>query len=212
MMLQGARLIFASTPEVMESPCKDIIAGKYKGRNICWFINYEFTCPECKTIQDALPGLICPHRIHYRPAHQNPEVLYIARAAYGENSSGFKREIMGTQTTTMNAFIHKHLIRKMRDAPFKPLKVKPRYIFVSLDPSGSTKKSESGMCSDYAFVTGTYIDGGFLVSSFFLFSFVLSHLFSLRGGGGGGQQKLGTLLVGKLLLLALVLAASVRRR
>ena len=182
MMLQGARLLFASTPEVKESACSNIISGTYKGKPICVFINYEFTCPDCKVIEEKLPGLICPHRIHYRPAHQNPEVLYIARAAYGDNSAGFKREIMGTSATSAHSFIDKDKIKALRDAPYRALTSAPRYIFVSIDPSGSTKKSEHGTTSDYAFSTACYVDGGGLMVSFVCSLFLFASAPLLSGG------------------------------
>lgn len=153
----GATLIFASTPPTRESPCKSILEGKYRDKFICVYFNFEFTCPGCKIIQETIHSYICPHRIHWRPMHQNPEILYIARAAYGEGSEDFKREIMGTDANTMHSFVHPKSIENLRirasDDHRIKLKRPPKYVFVSCDPCGSTKRSEDGTTSDYAFVT-----------------------------------------------------------
>lgn len=183
MLLMGATLIFASTPATRESPCKSILEGKYRQKFICLYFNFEFTCPGCKLIQESMASYICPHRIHWRPMHQNPEILYIARAAYGEGSEDFKREIMGTDATTMHAFIHPKSIENLRIRAFDKSRVHlrqpPRYVFVSCDPCGSSKRSEEGTTSDYAFVTACFVGGVPVVcfSFFFFFSFLCISLF-----------------------------------
>lgn len=168
MLLMQATLIFASTPATRESPCKSILEGKYRGKYICLYFNFEFTCPGCKLIQESMSSYICPHRIHWRPMHQNPEILYIARAAYGEGSEDFKREIMGTDATMMHRFIHQKTIDNLRiramDSSRVVIRQAPKYVFVSCDPCGSTKKSEEGTTSDYAFVTACFVGGTPVVS------------------------------------------------
>lgn len=169
MLLMGATLIFTSTPETRESPCKSILEGKYKGEHVCMFMNFEFTCEDCKIINENHPGYICPHRIHWRPMHQNPETVYIARAAYGEGSDEFNREIMSSHTTSAHTFIHPQKIDHLRTKPHVKLTSTPRYVFVSCDPCGSTKVTEDNNTSDYAFVTACVSEGAVVVSSLFIY-------------------------------------------
>lgn len=169
MLMMGATLIFASTPATRESPCKTLLEGKNRGKHVTKFFNFEFTCPGCQAIQATMPSFICPHRIHWRPMHQNPEILYIARAAYGEGSDDFKREIMGTDATSANAFIHPRCIDSLRESPRVRILEPPQFVWVACDPCGSTKKSEDGTTSDYAFVVVVFQNGVPVVSLFFYF-------------------------------------------
>jgi hypothetical protein len=190
MLLQNARLIFASTPEVGESPCRHILDGRVNGEPICEYVNFEFICPRCKEAMQDDDSVMCPHRFFWLPQFQNPDVMFIAREAFGQSSDGFRREIMGTQAVSAQTFIQPNYIQALRERPPYVFRQAPRVVYVSADPSGASRHYEDGNTSDYAIVTSCCIDGMTVVSSFFSF-FYCSYLYPIcvrlvDDGGGAG--------------------------
>jgi hypothetical protein len=158
-VIMEANVIFASTPATGHSGIQGVLDGKVDGEEICAKVDFEFNCPACKKRQRHNPAVMCLHRLHMRPQIQNMHALMIARAAYGPESEAFRREIFGTAVYGSNTFIDPEHIKRLETAPrHKPHKP-PRYIYVSCDPSGSTKYYVDDHTSEYAFVTA-YMENG----------------------------------------------------
>ena len=164
MLLQKACLIFASTPAVHESPCIHIKEGvsKLDGERICEVINFELTCPECKKIAEINPEHVCDHRIGWRPPMHDPEIIAIAEAAYG-NVDHFQREIMGTQVSIANKYIHKESIERLKNDDWYDFKKSPEYLFIAIDPA-TNSISYDNIRSFFAIVTACMIDGQVVVT------------------------------------------------
>lgn len=151
MLLQNARLIFASTPEKTESACKNILEGQYNGEPICEYFNCEWICPLCK--ENELRS--CSHRANWRPPMHQAEVIKICEVAYGA-SDDFNQEIMGTQVESPHRFIHKTYIESWKKQPNFVTTKPPRYIYISCDPSGSHGVKKGNNRSDYAICAGYF--------------------------------------------------------
>jgi len=176
MLLQKACLIYASTPAIHESPCVHIKEGVSKLDNepICEVINFELTCPECKKIAEINPAHVCDHRIGWRPPMHDPEIVAIAEAAYG-NVDHFQREIMGTQVTLANKYIHKEHIKRLRTDDWYEFKAPPDYIMMAIDPATNSLNLDN-IRSFFAIVTSCVVDGQIVVK-LIIYIYILSNFF-----------------------------------
>lgn len=165
MFLQNAHAIFASTPAIGFTPCKALIEGDpVTGEKICTYFNMQWICDACLKLKDLNPSIVCWHRLFWRPAIHNPEVLRICQIAYGKGSSNYDREIMGTQVDVSGRFISKrHLQSLSTRKPWKFAKP-PRFLYVAVDPSGSTTNMTSENTSDYVIITTAWDGSEFVVS------------------------------------------------
>jgi len=102
------------------------------------------------------------------------------KAAYGVDSDAFKAEMMGSAITRNHNFISPEHIDLLRDEEASTVRLEdmvrtpPHYVFVSIDPSGSTRSKVDGETSDYAFVTAFVHKGSFVVHYFFINSMASS--------------------------------------
>ena len=94
---------------------------------------------------------------------------WTVQAAYGVDSDAFKAEMMGSAISRNHNFISPEHISLLRDDDQSlvytedMLRTPPHYVFVSIDPSGSTRSKVDGETSDYAFVTAFVHKGSFVV-------------------------------------------------
>lgn len=160
-------MIFASTPESGESPCKGILRGEVDGKRICLYLNREWICEDCK--ENGIDE--CHHKTGQRPIFQKPEIMQVLKAAYGKDNVSYKKEIQGTQGESAHTFIPKRHMQTLRAAEWHKTRVSPRFLFVSCDPSGSTLAEKTGDRSDYVLLTG-YVEGGTCVVIFFIYVYM----------------------------------------
>lgn len=172
MLAMDANIIYASTPATGESGIQNVLTGEVNGEEICTKVDFDFNCPACRRRQRTNPSIMCVHRLHLRPHIQNLQSILIARAAYGEDSDAFKREMLGSNVYGMHAFIDEESIQQLRDMPLHHAPAAPRYVFVSCDPSGSTKKYLDDHTSAYAMITA-YMQDGKLVVILFIYVCIL---------------------------------------
>jgi hypothetical protein len=163
MLLQKAVLIFASTPEINDDPCKGIIEGEYNGEKICEYVNFELTCPDCKLICEKNPAHLCDHRQGWRSVMHDPEIVGILQVAMG-SPNDFQREVMGTQMTSSSSFIPKEYIESLQQSKWYTFPRRPDYLFFSCDPNGSSLHWENAERSFYAMVCFAVMDGQAIVS------------------------------------------------
>lgn len=173
MLVQSAVLIFASTPEIGENPCESIINGIWNGQNATIFMDFKLTCKYCQPIVEANPTYKCPHHDGWRPMHQDPEIVAMTQAVYG-NSESYQREIFATQVRTREAFIAQRYIDELRTAPWFVFSKQPEELFIAIDPASSTLNFDSESRSLFAVVAGCFVDGQLVVSHFsFVYFFTL---------------------------------------
>jgi hypothetical protein len=176
MLNEGARVAMASTPARGASGIQQILNGVHEitGRPICKQVDFDFNCPACRKKQVENPAYMCVHRMHLRPHIQSIDMIYIARAAYGVDSDAFRAEMMGSAIIRNHNFIAPEDIAQLRDndrsvvATEDMMRNPPHFVFVSIDPSGSTRSKVDGETSDYAFVTAFVHQGSFVVIIFLL--------------------------------------------
>jgi hypothetical protein len=157
MMFEKAVLIFASTPPYNYNPCQKIIDGVYEGEKIAEYLNFELTCPECKPIVEIDRNHQCDHRLGWRPAMHDPEVIGIAKAACGDDDT-FQREFMSTVISSADQYINNKYLEHMANSDWFEFKKPPDYIFVSVDPATNGMDMD-GVRSFCAFVTCCMVDG-----------------------------------------------------
>jgi hypothetical protein len=106
MLGQDSVIIFASTPATGASGIQTVLDAEHPpGKKICNSVDLEFNCPDCKKIQYTDPGFLCECRLHLRPFQQSLHALMIARAAYGEESDAYRREMLGSSWLGSHDFI-----------------------------------------------------------------------------------------------------------
>ena len=93
------------------------------------------------------------------------------KAAYGVDSDAFRAEMMGSAIIRNHSFIANEHINLLKNAEKTVvltedmLRTPPHYVYVSIDPSGSTRSKVDGETSDYAFVTAFVHNGAFVVQA-----------------------------------------------
>ena len=70
MLMQGAVIIYASTPDYGANPCDSIINGMWQGEPITEYVNFKLTCDVCEPIAEIDEDYVCYHRIGWRPVEQ----------------------------------------------------------------------------------------------------------------------------------------------
>jgi len=174
MLLQQARVVMASTPPTGISGIQSILEGKLPdGSPICTVVDFEFNCPRCKIIQVDHPEYVCVERFYLRPHIHDSESVMIMRAAYGPDSDAYKREALGSAVVGSHDFIPNEHVKMMRESPSYQPKMPPQYVYISCDPSGSTKHYREDATSDYALVTAFIEDGCIVVIIFYFLFFFL---------------------------------------
>ena len=177
MLSEGARVAMASTPARGASGIQQILDGIHEitGKPICKQVDFDFNCPSCRKKQVENPAYMCIHRMHLRPHIQSIDMIYIARAAYGVDSDAFRAEVMGSAIVRNFNFIAPQHISLLRNTDKTTvitedmMQTPPHYVYVSIDPSGSTRSKVDGETSDYAFVTAFVHKGAFVVNLFTAF-------------------------------------------
>jgi len=199
MLLQQARILMASTPPTGVSGIQTILDGKLPdGSPICTVVDFEFNCPRCKLIQIDHPEYVCTERFFLRPHIQDSESVMIMRAAYGPDSDAYKREALGSAVMGSHDFIPQEDIKILRETPSFQTTLAPHYVFISCDPSGSTKHYREDATSDYALVTAFIEKGSLVVKKiYFLFCFSL-FMYSIWDGDGGGERMSPSLFVDRV--------------
>ena len=81
--------------------------------------------------------------------HQDPEIIAMTQAAYG-NSESYQREIYATNVRTREAFIAQRYIDELRNAPWHTLSKSPEELFIAIDPASSTLNFDSESRSMFA--------------------------------------------------------------
>ena len=168
MLMQQAIIVYASTPEIGENPCASIINGMWQGEHITEYVNFKLTCELCEAIVEADPDYVCWDRIGWRPPMQDPEIVGITQAAYG-NSDAFQREVMANQVRTADSYIRKEYIERMRTAPWYKFEEPPEEIFIGMDPASNSLSWDKAGRSYFAMVTGCFVNGQIVVNLFFFF-------------------------------------------
>ena len=178
MLLQGARAVFASTPAIGFTPCKTLIQGDPDtGEKICRYFNMQWICDDCLILRKTHPSIVCWHRLYWRPAMHSPEVLRICQIAYGKGSADYEREIMGAQVETSGQFLHQRHLDRLAQKPLWHFEDSPQFIFITVDPSGTTTNFVSENTSDYALITTAWDESEFVVRfRFFISSFIYLHI------------------------------------
>lgn len=173
-MGQNACIVFASTPATGTSGIEGVLKGVDDyGNEICTKVDFEFTCPACKKKQEKNPEVLCVHRMHLRPHIQDSYTLMIAKAAYGENVDAFRREMMGSTVIDAHAFISPRRVEVMRTMEPYATTTQPRFLFVSTDPSGASKKDKDGTTSAYAIVTAFVEESKIVVKNTCVFIYII---------------------------------------
>ena len=163
-LIIGGRVAMASTPpRVYPSPIQDILDGKHPvtGEPICVQVNLELTCAACKKLKhlENRPDIVCGHMAHLMPGYMDPDVLFTAKAAFGRDAEAFTIEMTGAAMPPQNNFLDEMPMKTLRDAARAEPGAPPRYIFVSCDPNGASRKAADGKQSAYAIVA-FYVDNG----------------------------------------------------
>jgi hypothetical protein len=161
MILQGACAVLASTPPKGKSGIQSLLENKRDdtGEYVCTQVDFDFTCPTCKEVQVKNKTYMCPHRWHWRPPVQSDDSVMISRALFGGNQEAFNREIMGTSVISSNLFIEPEHVMRLRNKSLVTRDTPPHFVYVSMDPSGATKKYIDGHTSDYAITTAYFKEG-----------------------------------------------------
>ena len=175
MLGENAIMGMASTPPTGPSGIQGILTNPLPdGKLICKTVDFDFNCPACRKRLVTEPGHMCMHRMYLRPPTQNQRSIDIARAAYGQDSDAFRREMMGTAIVHSLNFIPADAIAWLRSpAAVKEVetegRVPPRFVYISVDPSGSSRARKDGHVSDYAIVSAYMRRGGvFVVILYFI--------------------------------------------
>lgn len=182
---ENARYLIVSTPPTKESHIMNIINGvdDKTGKPVSKYIYLNYTCRACAKIQTFIPGHECEHNAHYKPRHLESRALVRGRAAYGNNTDAANRELYGMAISRRNVFIDPLYIERLRKEPRKPYSAfmdPPEYLYVSIDPSGSSRRrndvDSKKKGSDYAIVSAFLDHGVYYVNlcvCFCLFFFYL---------------------------------------
>jgi len=184
---QGARFLLVSTPPVGTSNVQGIIDGCVDGKPICTRVRLDFNCTACLKIQETVPSHQCLHNTHLR--NRSTSVADVAKgmAAYSSADAG-ARELYGSALKPRNRLIDADAIKRLRETPRTPCDtlVPPKHVFVSIDPSGSTRRgndvANKSNTSEYAIVSVFVCRGVHYVNVYFLFSILRSILQPLLDG------------------------------
>lgn len=173
MLMQNAVIIYASTPEIGDNPCESIINGIWQGERITEYVNFKLTCEICEPIVEVDEDHVCEHRIGWRPPMQDPEVVGITQAAYG-NTDSFQREVMANQIRTVSSYIKSYQIDAIKAAEYFKFKVPPNEVFIAIDPASNSLNWDEGSRSYLAVMSGCFVDGQLVVRHIFLCFIILA--------------------------------------
>lgn len=169
MLMQGAVIIYASTPDYGSNPCESIINGMFQDEPITEYVNFKLTCDLCAPIADIDQDYVCYHRIGWRPPMQDPEIVGITQAAFG-NADAFQREVMANQIRTVDSYVRKPYIDHMHASAWFKFEVPPDEIFIAVDPASNSLNWDEGSRSYLGIVSGCFVDGQLVVSFIYVSS------------------------------------------
>ena len=138
-----------------------------RGEPITEYVNFKLTCELCEPIVEVDQDYVCYHRIGWRPPMQDPEIVGITQAAYG-NTDAFQREVMANQVRTVDSYIRGEYIKRIETAlPFR-FETPPDEIFVAIDPASNSLNWDEGSRSYLGIVSGCFVDGQLVVTFLFI--------------------------------------------
>ena len=169
MLAQHAYIVMACTPPRGRSGIQKILDGKLAdGKLVCKRVDYEFTCPTCKKIQSESESYMCPHRAHWRPPQQTLERILIVKACFGDAEEAFGAEMNSIESKGGNLFISEGAVADLRVKPHESVFHEPHFVFVTMDPNGSSKKIANSGTSDYAVVISFVQDRRIVVTKIYI--------------------------------------------
>lgn len=109
------------------------------GKPIFNTIKIERLCPKCKEEGNDE----CPHMKHTLPKWKSKRLERQLAAIYGTNKLRYMREILGVHVTTSMAAFDKKDVANFIDRPYMELDYMPRFVFLTIDPSGGGQGSDT---------------------------------------------------------------------
>lgn len=158
-LAQNAIIICVSTPGYRDTPMNTVRIAKLNGKYVCTFLDFDYTCQDCKAATKTNPEIICKCRDHMRPLIHNDYALQVSKLLFS-NKEAYAKEMLGTVHDNVRPLIDPEDIKVMTETVFDGDYdiSEPKYVMVTCDPCGASVQKKNDNTSDYAIVT-TFLSG-----------------------------------------------------